>query len=88
MAWAGGSRSVTARPFLFITAKNKLGAYNETINDAVKFRVDYLERVRRSRVIVARLADELIETKRPDGMSQDYISDLKLRLGRFSQNFG
>ena len=31
----------------FITAKSKLADYGETITDAVKFRVDYLERVRR-----------------------------------------
>ena len=30
----------------FITATKKLAEYGETINEAVKFRVDYLERVR------------------------------------------
>ena len=72
----------------FITAKNKLGEYGETINEALKFRVDYLERVRRSGITVRKLANEVIDTKRRDGMSQEYISDLKLRLTRFSQDFG
>src|SRR4030095_11147854 len=30
----------------FITARKKLAEYGETIDDAVKFRIDYLERVR------------------------------------------
>jgi integrase len=72
----------------FITAREKLAKYDETINDALKYRLDYLERVRRSGITVAKLADEVLETKRRDGMSQDYISDLKLRLTRFCQDFG
>ena len=54
----------------FITAKNKLAGYNETITDAVKFRVDYLERVRRCKVTVSQLADEVLEAKRRDGNEQ------------------
>jgi integrase len=72
----------------FITAKNKLAEYSETINEAVKFRVDYLERVRRCKVTVSQLADEVLETKRRDGMSKDYLRDLRSRLARFCLSFG
>jgi integrase len=71
-----------------IHARQELAKYDETIADAVKFRVDYLERVRRCKISVSQLADEVLNAKRKDGMSQDYLSDLKLRLARFSQDFG
>jgi integrase len=71
-----------------IHARKKLAEYGETINDAVKFRVDYLERVRRSGVTVAQLADEVLGAKRKDGMSDAYLSDLTVRLKRFCQDFG
>jgi integrase len=72
----------------FITAKSKLADYNETITDAVKFRVDYLESVRRCKVTVSQLADEVLEAKRRDGMSKDYLRDLRSRFARFCTDFG
>src|SRR5215472_1632956 len=72
----------------FITARRKLAEYGETINDALKFRVDHLERVRRCRVTVSQLADEVLQAKRKDGHSEAYLSDLKLRLGIFCRDFG
>ena len=72
----------------FITAKRKLAEYGQTINDAVKFFVDHLERVRRCKITVSQLADEVIDAKRRDGMSDAYLSDLKLRLTRFCRDFG
>jgi len=72
----------------FITAKNKLAEYSETINEAVKFRVDYLERVRRCKVTVSQLTDEVLEMKRRDGMSKDYLRDLRSRFARFCADFG
>src|SRR5215471_19100415 len=71
-----------------ISAKKKLAEYGETISDAVKFRVDHLELVRRCKVTVLQLADEVLKAKRKDGMSADYLSDLGLRLRRFCQDFG
>src|SRR4030095_13669165 len=47
----------------FIEAKRKLAAYSETINDAVEFRIDHLERVRRHGITVAQLADEVVKAK-------------------------
>src|SRR4029453_5204125 len=70
-----------------IAAKQKLAEYGETISDAVKHRVDYLERIRRCKITVAQLADEVIDAKRRDGMSADYLSDLQLRLRRFCRDF-
>jgi integrase len=72
----------------FITAKQKLAEYGETISDAVKYRVDYLQRVRRSGITVAQFADEVLAAKRKDGLSQEYTDDLQLRLRRFCQDFG
>lgn len=71
-----------------IHARKTLAGYGETITDAVKFRVDYLERVRRSGVTVEKLADEVLNAKRRDGMSTAYLSDLKVRLDRFCADFG
>src|SRR6266481_267106 len=72
----------------FITAKEKLEKYGETIFDAVQFRVDYLERVRRHGITVAQLADEVVNAKRRDGRSEVYLSDLRYRLSKFVQDFG
>jgi integrase len=72
----------------FITAGKKLAEYGEMIMDAVNFRVNYLERVRRHGITVAQLADEIIQAKRKDGCSAVYLRDLRYRLGRFVQDFG
>src|SRR6266852_5801076 len=72
----------------FITAKRKLTEYGDTINEAVNFRVDHLERIRRCKITVAQLADEVLNAKRRDGMSDAYLSDLKVRLARFCRDFG
>ncbi len=71
-----------------IAAKQKLAEYGETITDAVRHRVDHLERVRRCNITASQLADEVIEAKRRDGMSVDYLDDLQLRLRRFCRDFG
>jgi integrase len=72
----------------FITAKKKLAEHGETINDAVKHRIDYLERVRRSGITVAQLADEVLEAKCKDGRSAKYIDMLRLYFKRFCRDFG
>jgi integrase len=71
----------------FIHARKKLAEYGETINDAVKFRVDHLDRVRRHGITVAQLTNEVIEAKRRDGRSRVYLRDLRYRLARFVQDF-
>jgi integrase len=72
----------------FITARKTLAEYGETIDDAVRFRVDHLERVRRYGITVAQLADEVVEAKRSDGRSEVYLRDLRYRLNKFVQDFG
>jgi integrase len=72
----------------FITAREKLVKYGETILDAVQFRVDHLERVRRHGITVAQLTDEVIKAKRRDGRSEVYLRDLRYRLSKFVQDFG
>src|SRR5215475_8548844 len=68
----------------FIRARKTLAGYGKTINDATAFYVDHLERVRRCKVTVQQLTDEVIDAKRHDGMSAAYLADLKKRLGHFS----
>jgi integrase len=72
----------------FITARDSLAQYGETIGDAVQFRVDHLARVRRHGITVAQLAGEVIEAKRRGGRSQVYLRDLRYRLNKFVQDFG
>jgi hypothetical protein len=72
----------------FITARNKFAEYGETINNAVKFRVDYLAGIRRHGITAKQLSDEVLAMKRKDGLSEEYINDLALRLRRFCQDFG
>jgi integrase len=71
-----------------VHAKQELAKYGETISDAVKHRIDYLERIRRSGVTVAKLTEEVVEAKRRDGMSVVYLADLRKRLGHFCRDFG
>jgi integrase len=71
-----------------IRARQKLAKRGKTIDDAVDFYLDYLERIRRCNVTVADLAKEVLEAKRKDGMSATYIDDLKKRLARFCADFG
>src|SRR5262249_21673287 len=63
-------------------------AYGEAINDAVEFRIDHLERVRRHGITVAQLVDEVVKAKRRDGRSEVYLRDLRYRLSKFVQDFG
>jgi integrase len=72
----------------FVEAKQKLSAYGETIRDAVEFRIDHLQRVRRHGITVAQLVDEMLEAKRGDGRSEVYLRDLRYRLNKFAQDFG
>ena len=72
----------------FIRARKTLADYGQTINDAVKFHVDHLERVRRCKTTVAQLAEEVIEAKRRDGMSAAYLADLRKRFTHFCRDFG
>ncbi len=72
----------------FIEASEKMAVYGETIADAVAFRVDYLERIRRCKVTVTELVTELLEAKRKAGRAEIYIRSLRNILIIFSRDFG
>jgi integrase len=72
----------------FIRAKRKLADYGWTINNATEFSIHHLEAIRRCKITVAQLADEVVEAKRKDGRSSKYVNDLRLKLKRFCQDFG
>ncbi|HMF46800.1 MAG TPA: tyrosine-type recombinase/integrase [Candidatus Udaeobacter sp.] len=72
----------------WLQARSKLAEHGETINDAVTFRIDHLERIKRCNVTAAKLADEVVESKRKKGKSEAYIYDLRKRLTRFCRDFG
>jgi integrase len=71
-----------------IHARDRIAEYGETISDAVEFRVDHLERIRRHGITVAQLAAEVLEAKRRDGKAPVYLADLRKRLSRFCLDFG
>jgi integrase len=71
-----------------IHARDRIAEYGETISDAVEFRVDHLERIRRHGITVAQLAGEVLEAKRRDGKAPAYLADLRKRLARFCLDFG
>jgi integrase len=71
-----------------ISARNKLAEYGKTVYEAAEFFIQHLERVRRCKITVAQLADEVLEVKRKDGRSAKYIDMLRLYFKRFSQDFG
>ena len=72
---------------------DRLKTFGKTIADATGYFITHLEAIERS-CTVAALMDEVIaaktkacgRTQRP--ASEDYINDLKIRLGRFSKTFG
>jgi integrase len=71
-----------------ISARNKLAEYGKTVHEAAEFFTQHLERVRRCKITVAELTDEVLEVKRKDGRSAKYIDMLRLYFKRFSQDFG
>ncbi|HME87789.1 MAG TPA: tyrosine-type recombinase/integrase [Chthoniobacterales bacterium] len=71
-----------------ITARNKLAKYNATISKATAFFVDHEERIRRCKMTIRQLAEELMQRRRQDGRSKRYLEDVKFRLGKFCETFG
>jgi integrase len=71
-----------------ISARNKLAEFGKTIREATDFFVDHLQRVRRCKITVAQLAEEVFDAKSKDGLSAKYLSMLRLYFKRFSGDFG
>jgi integrase len=72
----------------FVTAKRQLAEYGKTITDAANFLVDHQQRIRRCKITISQLADEVLETKRKDGRSRKYVEMLRLYFKRFCRDFG
>ncbi len=70
-----------------IAARDQLAEYGKTLGDAVAFYVNHLERVRRCKITVAELANEVVEAKRKDGRASRYIDDLRLKFKTFRSGF-
>jgi integrase len=67
--------------------QGRLQRHGKTIPDAVDFYVQHLEATQRS-ANVSQALDELIENRKASGVSKRYCNDLRLRIGRFSKDFG
>jgi integrase len=67
--------------------QDRLQPHGKTIADAVDFYIKHLEATQRSAKVLQAL-DELIENRKASGASERYCYDLKLRIGRFSKDFG
>jgi integrase len=63
-----------------------LKPFGKTVLDGAEFLAAHLRRISASRK-VADVLEELITARKADGMSADYLSDLKIRLGAFSRAF-
>ena len=72
----------------FIKARKRLADYGKSITDATDFLIHHLEQIRRCKITVGQLAEEVIDAKRRDGMSAAYLADLRKRFGHFSRDFG
>ncbi len=64
----------------------RLSAHGKTIADATEFFVSHLKATQKS-CNASELVDELLAAKQADGASSRYLSDLKHRLKRFSDDF-
>jgi len=63
-----------------------LKARGKTIRDATEHFLAVLEAAEKS-CTVPQLVEELLKTKRADGVTEKYLADLKHRLGRFASDF-
>jgi Site-specific recombinase XerD len=67
-------------------AAHQLAEYNKTISDAAQFYLKHLEATTRS-VPLSVAMNELIENRKASGASARYCNDLRLRIGRFCNDF-
>jgi site-specific recombinase XerD len=64
-----------------------VAAYGKTLRDAAEFYAAHLKAITGSRKVRDVVAD-LLAARAADGMSQRYLGDLRVRLGRFVDSFG
>lgn len=85
-----GTRATHIDPRLHVMAvgcHDQLAPFGKTIADATAFYVKHLETVQRS-CTVNELVTTFLENKHDDGMSKNYLRDLRFRLSRFQLKFG
>jgi integrase len=70
----------------YLECAEKLAPFNVTLRDAVNFYLPHLEATNRT-CTAAELVTELLKTKKADGASARYLSDLRSRLTQFSKSF-
>ena len=68
-------------------ASNILQPFGKTVLDAAEFYASHLRSMASSQTVSA-VITELIATREADGLSSDYLSDLKIKYREFSQKFG
>lgn len=64
----------------------ELDRFGKTVHDAITFYLAHLRQQEKSVPVSAAIA-ELIDLKRAARKSERYLNDLRLRLGRFAQNY-
>ena len=70
----------------YLECADKLATFDVTLRDAVNFYLPYLQA--KNRTCTAReLVTELLNTKKADGASTRYLSDLRSRLTQFANSF-
>ena len=85
-----GREAVQFPSWLRIAAQQgheRLQPYGKTVSDAVDFYLQHLEAAQKS-AKVSEAFVELIKNREASGASIRYCYDLKLRVGRFSKDFG
>jgi integrase len=70
----------------YLECAESLKPFNATIRDAANFYLPHLHASKRT-CTAAELVDELLKVKEADGASERYVSDLRSRLGQFSDSF-
>src|SRR5207237_7206406 len=70
----------------YLECADKLAAFNATLRDAVDFFLPHLQATNRS-CTARQLVDEIVKAKTADGASKRYISDLRVRLKKFADDF-
>ena len=66
----------------------KLAEFGKTIADAIEFYLPHLQAKNNRTCTFAELVAELRAAKKADGASAPYLTDLRCRLGQFSNSFG
>ncbi|MEO6786769.1 MAG: hypothetical protein ABI318_11605 [Chthoniobacteraceae bacterium] len=68
-------------------ATNILNPFGKTVLDAAEFYARHLQSISSSRS-VAEVVRELLDVRKSDGLSADYINDLKIKFRAFAEIFG